>query len=208
MATMSVLLSIAILIPVFTMLVITGVSMETDAAAPICGLTAHTHGEGCYQLALMCGLDETDGHAHGDDCYASVSKNICGIDECEGHVHGENCYIVEQELVCGLDESEGHAHCDDCFATELEFICELDEVDKHVHTDGCYELVLVCGLDEHEHTAECYPAAVETIIGEPVMAFAESVVGANAPMAMAAGDTQQTTVPPGYIGIYTAQDLS
>ncbi len=57
---------------------------------------------------------------------------ICGLAESEGHTHTEDCYVTEQALICGLEESEGHTHTEECYETQL--ICGLEE---HTHTVEC-----------------------------------------------------------------------
>ena len=105
----------------------------------------HTHSEVCYADALVCGIEESEGHQHTDACYQIESTLICGQEEYEaseesevteesaGHVHEEECYVNEQILICGQEENEGHTH-----------------------TDACNEKQLACGRDEHTHTDACY----------------------------------------------------
>ena len=50
----------------------------------------HVHDESCWQLAedsFICGLEETEGHHHTEDCYEIPAE--CGLQE---HIHVESCY--------------------------------------------------------------------------------------------------------------------
>ncbi|MBQ0037615.1 MAG: Cna B-type domain-containing protein [Clostridiales bacterium] len=129
----------------------------------VCELKEHTHTDSCYEMIvvsqatneLVCGLEE---HTHDEDCYDK--KLVCGLEESEGHQHGDECYNEDGELICGMEESEGHTHTDACYETVL--ICAEQE---HTHSDKCYtvteektEKVLTCKLPEHKHAAACFDA--------------------------------------------------
>ena len=136
------LLAVMVVGGVIGALVQYGVAMTGDAK---CGMEEHTHSEVCYADALVCGIEESEGHQHTDACYQIESTLICGQEEYEaseesevteesaGHVHEEECYVNEQILICGQEENEGHTH-----------------------TDACNEKQLACGRDEHTHTDACY----------------------------------------------------
>lgn len=110
-----------------------------------CGMEAHEHTEECYRPAevaveYLCGLEESEGHAHGEDCYGAT----------EGHSHDEACYDSEAALICELEETP----------SEEILLCELEEQEGHTHGEECMVLtdaepVLVCELQEHIHEDTC-----------------------------------------------------
>ena len=54
---------------------------------PICGKEPHTHGEGCYEDAIVCGFAEE--HAHGEGC--ATQTLACTVAE---HAHGDGCTVT------------------------------------------------------------------------------------------------------------------
>ena len=105
-----------------------GIAM-TDKAK--CGLEEHEHSEKCYEKVLTCGLEETEGHTHTEDCRPketekSVEEDPSEETETKGHEHTKDCY-GDPELVCEEEEVEGHTHTEDCYTEtepEQELICE------------------------------------------------------------------------------------
>ena len=130
-------------------------------------------------------------HEHIDGCYtySKASEDIiCGQEETEGHAHGETCYEVvsAQELVCTQEETEEHAHGEECYQTTetTTLICEMAEVEAHTHDDGCYEWIqeLVCTIENiaevqavTEEIAE-YTATEETVTDETEVGESEGEV--------------------------------
>jgi hypothetical protein len=113
-----------------------GVAMTGD---PKCGIEEHTHNGACYVDALVCGIEESEGHQHTENCYQTESQLACGMEEAEGteesegHIHNEECYVYEEILACGQEEYTGHTHTDACNETQLA--CGMEE---HIHGDSCY----------------------------------------------------------------------
>ena len=143
----------------------------------VCGLEAHTHSEGCYQLELaspqpelVCGAGsggETLIHTHDSFCYDERGELICGQEEGGEHTHEESCItvVVRRRLKCGLEEcapevdeegnvlQEGHAHTAACWMTDEELrICGQEEGQGHTHGDGCWDWAQrqVCAEEERE----------------------------------------------------------
>ena len=111
---------------------------------PICGKEPHTHGEGCYEDAIVCGFAEE--HAHGEGC--ATQTLACTVAE---HAHGDGCTDEEGNMTCTLEE---HAHQEGCYTQEMT--CGKEE---HTHAEGCHAQNLVCALEEHEHIESCYAQA-------------------------------------------------
>lgn len=155
----------------------------TQEQVTYCGYEEHTHNEICYAAQetgsaerLLCVLEETDGHTHGEDCYLSAhihgdgcydlddSLRICGQEECQPHIHEENCYALgEAPLICTEMQCEPHSHGDGCYTMgEAPLICTQAEVQPHTHIDACYgeaPQICVCGQEEsenHTHGDDCY----------------------------------------------------
>ncbi len=146
----------------------------------------HTHDDTCYEIRrgdLICGLEETEGHTHGDACYVP-GELLCTLEQTQGHTHGEGCtetvlvcdaetepHIHDdttcyQQLVCEIPESEEHTHTDACSGKVL--ICDLTE-QPHTHGDGCYETHVICEIPEtegHTHTEECYESLLACEMNE------------------------------------------
>lgn len=142
-------LSLAVVAMVFWQLRIVGISMTDEA---LCGYTEHTHTAECLTMKLVCGLEESKGHAHTDACHTTERILVC---KKEAHSHSDDCLKTRVQL-CGLAE---HSHGNDCFTTEKTLICS-KEFDEHKHGDSCYktENVLTCSktTDEHKHGDGCY----------------------------------------------------
>ncbi len=114
---------------------VTGILAQYGMAmtgAATCGLEEHQHGEGCYADAVICGLEESAGHTHSEEC-RYPQELTCSLEENEQHAHGAECYLAQEGFACGLEESAGHAHGETCYAKELT--CGKAE---HAHTDICY----------------------------------------------------------------------
>lgn len=137
----------------------------TDSVKTWCGLEEHVHNDSCYELQLICGLEEGTsetvvvdaGHRHTEDCYAEQKVLICGEEEHQpgndetkaaGHVHTDACYEMQRGLVCGQEERDP----------------VVEALSPHVHTEECYRKVLCCTRPEHRHEELCYsnPDAIET----------------------------------------------
>ncbi|MCD7763293.1 MAG: leucine-rich repeat protein [Lachnospiraceae bacterium] len=155
---------------VYWQLRLTGAALANEV---YCGKTEHQHDDSCYELVLVCGLEEceaVEGHTHTDTCYEEQTELICGLEECEaveGHTHTDACYEEQTELICGQEESESHTHTAACYTTTKVLICcqeEQEAVEGHTHTAACYQTTkaLICGLEEceavegHTHTDACY----------------------------------------------------
>ncbi len=119
-----------------------------------------TQDTGCYDENgnLACGLEETQGHAHSEDCYET--QLVCGQEETEPHTHTDSCYQVQRELVCGQEEVILHTHTEDCRDEDGNLTCGMVEIKEHVHDETC--------LPEEEvapHTLAAQNEAVGTDFG-------------------------------------------
>lgn len=178
-------------------LIMPAVTMQGDT---YCGFEVHSElTDECFreEKVLTCTLSEA-GHTHTAECYADVL--VCGLEETDGHVHGEGCYDAEGALICGLAECEAHYHSESCYAPSETPTCGLQEQPPHVHTDECYTAELnrenpACGKPIHEHTLQCYsdpdadtetPAVWESLLSgveltgnwsEDVLAVAKTQLG-------------------------------
>ena len=119
-----------------------------------------TQDTGCYDENgnLACGLEETQGHAHSEDCYET--QLVCGQEETEPHTHTDSCYQVQRELVCGQEEVILHTHTENCRDEEGNLTCGMVEVKEHVHDETCL-------LEEEvaSHTLAAQNEAVATDFG-------------------------------------------
>jgi len=143
---LSVLSCVVVFVTTYALL-LPAVTLEKTAA---CGMEAHQHDQSCFEQHLICGLEETDGHQHTDDCYTVNRVLACTIEE---HSHTEECFNEEGELTCALAE---HSHEDGCWREDRVLSCKKEETEPHHHTDTCYESVLVCQKPVHIHSPECY----------------------------------------------------
>lgn len=81
---------------------------------------------------------------------------ICGLEETEGHAHTDTCICPGGELICGqteevsADGSKIHTHTEECYCRGGEFICGLQETEAHHHTDACYEEKTGSSGDDNE----------------------------------------------------------
>ncbi len=130
---------------------------HAESEEAFCGLEEHVHTDKCYDKALICGQEESEGHEHTETCYEQQPVLACGLQEVEAHHHSDECYAEEKELIC----EEEHEHTDDCYKTVQKVVCGLGETDGHTHSDTCYEMqsVLACGkeeVEEHSHKKACY----------------------------------------------------
>ena len=153
-------------------LILPAITMESGT---VCGITAHSHTEQCYETVTVlhsheescytktavCGIEEHPAHTHLAECTGFLPTLICE-NTGEDHYHNAACYSYEQGLVCGLEESEGHTHSDACY--QLELTCGLSEAQEVSVTN------LICGYEEHVHEESCYPAPTETTAGETLPA--------------------------------------
>ena len=71
-------------------LVLPAVTLESRTTC--CGMEEHTHGESCYEAALICGLEEDGEHIHDESCYEK--QLICELSE---HTHTDECYVNPEE---------------------------------------------------------------------------------------------------------------
>ena len=83
----------------------------TMTGTPVCGLEEHEHGEDCYILELVCGVEnhnaadetaEETVHEHDETCYEQQSVLTCALEEGEAHTHDESC----NGIACGEEEYE------------------------------------------------------------------------------------------------------
>lgn len=92
--------------------------------------------------ALICGLEESEGHTHTQDCYKTELVLTCELEEGQDHTHDEDCYeeriVTEKVLICELEEDQDHTHTDDCYEDVPVLACELEESEGHSHTEDCY----------------------------------------------------------------------
>ena len=130
-------------------LVLPAITLEKTAS---CGIDEHQHDDSCYEYALTCGLEESEGHHHDDSCYTVTEELECQMEEHQ-HSQENGCYDEEGNLICQLAE---HAHDDSCYSEKKTLTCDQQESEGHQHTDACYEKVLVCDKEVHIHSAECY----------------------------------------------------
>lgn len=141
-------LSLAVMVTVFWQLRIVGISMTGEA---LCGYLEHTHTQQCLVMKPVCGLEESEGHKHTDDCNTSERVQICQKEE-HTHVEGE-CYVLDVSE-CGREE---HEHGDACFEIKTSLTCGQEEHEGHKHTDDCKREAYGCGYEkEHKHTLLCY----------------------------------------------------
>lgn len=139
------MLSLVVVLTVFWQLRIVGISMTGEA---LCGKLEHTHTLECLVMQNVCGLEESEGHEHTDECYEDETVQVC---QKEVHSHSDDCQ-VKREQVCELQE---HQHGDACFKTENVLICT-DESEGHVHiSESATETVQVCQKQEHSHADDC-----------------------------------------------------
>ena len=125
----------------------------------------HIHDESCYSTGnhLVCGLEESDGHMHTEDCYGLVRGELWCPDNTGDHIHDDACYNWDMELICGLAEGEGaHSHSESCYETERVLICELEESGD----------ILV----ENEEPEEFLLPEIETEPEEPAMNPGDGIV--------------------------------
>ena len=82
-ARIATILSLLVVLSVFWGLKLTGITITGDAH---CGMIEHAHSEECNVKTLICELEETEEHTHGDECYS--------VTECDKqeHIHIESCY--------------------------------------------------------------------------------------------------------------------
>ena len=130
-------------------LILPAITLEKTA---ICGIEEHQHSDSCYEVRLVCGQEESDGHHHEDSCCSITTKLVCEVPE-HRHSMKNECYDADGNLVCRLEE---HAHDDSCYEEVRTLSCGQEEQEGHHHTDACYEKVLVCGKEVHTHNTNCY----------------------------------------------------
>ena len=109
----------------------------------------HVHGEQCYETQTICGLPETEGHAHEEGCYY---QKLCQLEEQEGHTHDKTCLEM---ILCPLPEMIAHSHTENCMDENGTLICQIPEVVIHNHEESC--ITWQCGTENHIHEESCYP---------------------------------------------------
>ena len=77
-------LSLAVILCVFWGLKLTGITMAGEA---FCGKAEHAHADTCFRQTVICGLEESESHTHGENCTENVME--CPVEE---HIHEANCY--------------------------------------------------------------------------------------------------------------------
>lgn len=124
----------------------------------------HAHTDACYTLeqgALTC-----QQHVHTDACYTETPVLVCGLEESAGHQHGEDCFETIQTLTCGIDSD--HQHTEDCYEWQRVLICDLPTEPVESATEEDPEPVLVCAEPEiilHRHTSACFDASGNLVCG-------------------------------------------
>lgn len=88
LATVLLILSLAIALVVFWQLKLIGITMTGDA---FCGIDEHSHSDECYSSVLLCTQEENEEHTHTDSCYETTL--ICEKSE---HIHSSSCYSNEK----------------------------------------------------------------------------------------------------------------
>ena len=136
----------------------------------------HTHTDSCYvmqQRDLTCLTPEYTGHTHGSDCYTQCMAPVCGIAESEEHAHESSCY--EKVLVCVTREDPGHTHADSCYNWEIVLSCDMEAATSekvlictepvHNHSEDCFQWTqeLTCGMEELP-PADTAPAEPEKVL--------------------------------------------
>ena len=154
-------------------LLLPAITLEKTAA---CGIEEHQHDDSCYENKLTCGLKETEGHSHTEDCYDIHSQIICKIEE---HAHTGACFDKNGNLTCALEE---HTHDSGCFREDRVLSCKKEEAEPHHHSDACYEKVLTCLKDIHTHSAACYPVKGEAEVSVSEEADVYSTEEAESPV--------------------------
>ena len=154
-------------------LLLPAITLEKTAA---CGIEEHQHDDSCYENKLTCGLKETEGHSHTEDCYDIHSQIICKIEE---HAHTGDCFDKNGNLTCALEE---HTHDSGCFREDRVLSCKKEEAEPHHHSDACYEKVLTCLKDIHTHSAACYPVKGEAEVSVSEEADVYSTEEAESPV--------------------------
>lgn len=111
---------------------------EKVAETPV--VLVHVHTDECYLVqrgALVCGLEESQGHTHEDTCFGYGDEPICQPEPPAEHVHTEECF--EKLLLCGQEEAEGHLHGDACYEMEKIQVCGIETTeelnDEQIETD-------------------------------------------------------------------------
>lgn len=167
-------------------LILPAITMENKA---YCGYEEHTHNEECYQMELICSVEDvvTEGHTHTESCYIEEQNLICSMQETEAAqtaeteesgtkeasetadaeetIESEVTEAAEKEEASG---SEVHTHTAECYETTKVLACNLEtepKVEEHIHTEECYQKTFVCEKKEHTHEKICYSdktADVET----------------------------------------------
>ncbi|MBR6826285.1 MAG: CHAP domain-containing protein, partial [Oscillospiraceae bacterium] len=138
----------------------------------------HVHEATCYEQILQCALEEKEGHAHGEDCYAWTQETVCGLEEgpvptqtpaetapeteaaTEATQDSEEYFQVPDalELICGEVQADVHVHGEECFhEAQQSLTCTLPEDGHHTHNELCYGIwELRCEVEEHTHNTACY----------------------------------------------------
>lgn len=150
----------------------------------------HVHTADCYTLErgeLVCGLEEGAGaHTHTPECYDADGNLVCGLEESAGHVHTDECYawnevltctqptdpVTTTVLTCDKPEIILHTHTDACYDEYGNLVCGMLEVTEHVHDASCYQTVEVEAADTANATAE-------TAASEETTDFATALTAAD-----------------------------
>lgn len=118
---------------------------------------AHVHGDDCYTQErgdLICTIPEGEpAHTHSPEagCYEETQELVCPLEESEEHRHGDACYEVSSKLICALSD-QPHQHTDECYAwsnvltctestdaAEPVLICGREEILLPQPQEYCYE---------------------------------------------------------------------
>ena len=140
-------LSLLVATAVVWQLKITGITMTGEA---LCGYLEHRHTESCLRTVEICGLQETDGHSHGTDCYKVLRCTE------EVHDHGDACYETVELPACGKEEAEEHHHSEECL--QESYICGYQQ--EHTHSPLCYSN-LEADLESSSDWEKTIPALIQ-----------------------------------------------
>lgn len=167
-------------------LVLPAITMESEAS---CGIPAHQHSTDCYEEQLICGLEESEGHHHTDDCYTVTKELTCTTPE---HQHDETCFDEDGNLTCTQTE---HTHGDTCYEEHRELTCTMKESEGHHHDSSCYKQVLTCGLEAHIHSVECYKEDSKAVTASTSIQASDDFDGAVAATAASTSVPAETYEP-------------
>lgn len=128
----------------------------------ICGLTEHVHDEGCYAVALICGLEESAEHQHSEECYGAVLS--CGLEE---HVHSADCFAPLELPVTELPTEDTESTQTEPADTAEPG--ESDPADESSATEPGDSAPVTEPLPEEGSGEEEAPADTEPVVTDPAV---------------------------------------